>query len=601
MTRKRKVRTTIDPGRELEVDQAEYSRLKEQGLLLPAGVPVWVASTRVDGGPGKAVAVRRGAGGPLTLGSHTIRTTIRPDEEITVDDGEYQSLLDLHLVYDGTPPDPVADPFDARVAEFLAVDGSSTQTAIDEIITGSITGAQDPYVAGVVANQASATYAALRTAFGSPNEGYLLACFRAAVGDVGGDQKLSVLYSPDGETFFDPAYNPVYSPQDATPGKLVRDPSVIYRDGYFYVCHTNSGSSATSFDIVRSADLATWSAVATVDMSSIGSVTDTWAPEFVVDGADVYVFVSINIRNPYWVKATADDLSTWTTPTALTVTGRPAKIIDPCFVKKGSTWYCFFVDADALTGGTPSIRRATASTLTGTYATDRTGNWAGWGSTYYEGPSVVERHDGGYRIYLDGSAAVNDLTSFYYADSTDLDTWTGLQPVRRFPAGVPYKLRHGTVLPLDAESRTRAAARLAPPTVYTPKPLLIPLTVDVAFTSTSYADLSNVTGTFIPHGSKVAVTIAGTASQGSSTFAQSVFRVVASGGATTTKVFNGALESNNGSRTSLPSMTAIFQDLTPGVPVTFTLQAEVTSGATLYLRPNAQQTEGLTMVIEDAA
>lgn len=129
MTRKRKVRTTIDPGRELEVDQAEYSRLKEQGLLLPDGVPVWVASTRVDGGRGKAVALRAGQPMGAALPTHDIQTTMRPDLTITVSDDEYMQLLAAGLVYSGSPVAPVADGNDLLFADKIQ-HGSATPAAL---------------------------------------------------------------------------------------------------------------------------------------------------------------------------------------------------------------------------------------------------------------------------------------------------------------------------------------------------------------------------------------------------------------------------------------------------------------------------------------
>jgi beta-xylosidase len=141
---------------------------------------------------------------------------------------------------------------------------------------------------------------------------------------------------------------------------------------------------------VSSTDLLNWSTVpTTIDVSAIGSVTSTWAPEFVEDtNGDVYIVFSINATNPYWIKATNAALTTWTAPTLLTITGRPTKVIDPVFIKKDSTWYCFYNDDYAT-----QIYRATCATITGTYATDKTGDWAGWGSGL-EGPSVVRLHNG---------------------------------------------------------------------------------------------------------------------------------------------------------------------------------------------------------------
>ncbi|NUP83914.1 MAG: hypothetical protein HOV96_40950, partial [Nonomuraea sp.] len=51
------------------------------------------------------------------MATHLIRTTLRPDVQITVDDAEYESLLELGLVYDGTPPVAAADMYDLLFAD----------------------------------------------------------------------------------------------------------------------------------------------------------------------------------------------------------------------------------------------------------------------------------------------------------------------------------------------------------------------------------------------------------------------------------------------------------------------------------------------------
>lgn len=76
--------------------------------------------------------------------SHTIRTTLRPDIEITVSDAEYENLLELGLIYDGVPPDPVADPFDARMAERLADAGSTSRAVLGSTLGTSAAGVYVP-------------------------------------------------------------------------------------------------------------------------------------------------------------------------------------------------------------------------------------------------------------------------------------------------------------------------------------------------------------------------------------------------------------------------------------------------------------------------
>jgi hypothetical protein len=269
--------------------------------------------------------------------------------------------------------------------------------------------------------------------------GYLLACFR---GNTAERQTLNVYYSGDGKSFADHGRNPVWKPTD---GSVVRDPSIIYLDGWFYAAYTRTAATGASWDIARSSDLLSWSKVATVDVSSIGGVNGTWAPELVQDdNGDIYCFISINAMTIYRQKATATDLSTWSAPTLVTITGGPAQTIDPAFIKHDDTWYMFYKNEVT---GQKVIERATSSSLSGAWTTDRNGNWAGWGVDV-EGPTLVELPDGGFRIYLDNYGAGTGLA---YSDSTDLNTWSTLTTVEVRPALTPGlgTLRHGTVIRLS--------------------------------------------------------------------------------------------------------------------------------------------------------
>ena len=305
------------------------------------------------------------------------------------------------------------------------------------------------------------TNAALSNTFATRAEGgYILATFRASSGSVGGDQLLHIAYSQDGTVFDDSAYGAVYQPANF-PTNLVRDPSIVWREDQqaFFIAHTDTGATGTTFSLIKSATLlpGSFTLIKQFDVSAIGGVTATWAPEFIEDGTDVYIVFSVNMQKPYWVKATAANLTTWTTPALLTVTGGPTNIIDPAFIKYGTSWVMVGVDKDSLTGGTPSLFRATSTTgVVGTYAVDRTAasNWLALGNVYYEGPSLVRMANGTYRLYLDKAAATTDL-GYYFLTSTDLSTWTTVQGIIRTPGDVPYKYRHGTVLAITAKTANR--------------------------------------------------------------------------------------------------------------------------------------------------
>lgn len=291
---------------------------------------------------------------------------------------------------------------------------------------------------------------ALSATYAPRDYGYLLACFR---GNSADQQSLNVYYSGDGKSFLDPGVNPILAPSD---GSVVRDPSIIYKDGYFYETHTRTPATGTSFDVYRSADLVTWTKQATVDCSSIGSVNSTWAPELAVDdNGDVYVFVSINATSVYRLKASDAALTTWGAPILLTFTGGPAQIIDAAFVKRGPTWYCFYKNE---TAGGKTIERATASSLTATtWVVDKTGDWAGWG-VGVEGPSIVQLPSGTYRMYVDRYLA---NTGTAYAESADLTTWSALTTSPALPAmGNSDLLRHGSVIRLRDQAAFAAVAAL---------------------------------------------------------------------------------------------------------------------------------------------
>lgn len=62
--------------------------------------------------------------------THTIRTTQRPDVEVTVDDAEYAYLLELGLIYDGTPPLAPVDFYDQTIADRVNQLDSVTRDAL---------------------------------------------------------------------------------------------------------------------------------------------------------------------------------------------------------------------------------------------------------------------------------------------------------------------------------------------------------------------------------------------------------------------------------------------------------------------------------------
>lgn len=337
---------------------------------------------------------------------------------------------------------------DTDVASKVSTPATGTRVALDALYPlKSTLGANS----GIATLDSSGKVTA--TQLPTVDYGYLITTFTA---NGVTDEKLSVFYSPDGKTVFGGGANLVYG--DPNTGTSLRDPSTLKIGNTWFTAYTVNNGLSKNFAVIKSTDLLNWTQVALVDVSSIGSINQAWAPELILDtNGDVYVFfssmaVTTGIGSAYRVKATASDLSTWSAPVAVSWTSAPSNIIDPTFVKSGSTWYCFYKHET-----TKYIERATSSSLTGTYTIDQTGNWTGWGSGV-EGPELVKVNATTWRIYVDRYVAG---TGYAWAESSDLTTWTALTNVTIAPGalGASQTIRHGSFYKLaDQQSAAGALA-----------------------------------------------------------------------------------------------------------------------------------------------
>lgn len=325
---------------------------------------------------------------------------------------------------------------DARYAlsSFLTSELAALTAAVNSTIEDWQTD-NDAIIATVKADQA--------------DNGYLVATF---TGNGVAGERLSLFYSPDGKTVFGGDRSAAYTPVD---GQGVRDPSMIFHDGKWFVTHTSNNGIDKDIQIAVSDTGApgTWSLLTVLYGGSISSMWRMWAPEFVVDGDDVYIFFSsITDSDPdvgamYWIKAANTQLTAWSAPVAMVFPTAPAHWIDGAFVKHSNQWYMFYSTGD-------DIGRAVAPTLTGTYVNDRSGDWAGWG-TGIEGPAIVKEGDT-YRAYFDRFVAG---TGYWWSESTDLNTWSAPVQLKTAPGVLKpgQTIRHGSFTKLP----TKAAANLA--------------------------------------------------------------------------------------------------------------------------------------------
>ena len=285
------------------------------------------------------------------------------------------------------------------------------------------------------------------------NNGYMVATFLA---DGVDGEKLSLFYSPDGKTIAGSAGINAYVPGD---GQGVRDPSLIRHAGKWFVAYTSNNGADKDFMIASSPSGApgTWTQIVTVSCADLPDVSRIWAPELVVAPDGVHVFFSkVRASNTatgmmYWIKATNDSLTGWTVPAPLQWTAEPAHYIDgvPALGDDGK-WYLFYSTGN-------DIERATATSLTGVWTRDKSGNWAGWG-TGIEGPYLT-REGSTWRMYFDRYTAG---TGVAWSESPDLTNWT--VPVNITVAagslGDGQRIRHGSFYKLGEPVADRQALAL---------------------------------------------------------------------------------------------------------------------------------------------
>lgn len=262
----------------------------------------------------------------------------------------------------------------------------------------------------------------------------------------GAGQKLYVYRSREGSKFTALANEPVYTP----PTGILRDPSIIFWNGAWYVAYTvaNFPDTSTKFGIARSTDLVNWTFLTEVDASGFPNVSATWAPEFVIDGTDLYVFVGLSSTGNsdsmqlHSFKAQNAALTSWGAPQLISLTHNPFSAIDSSVIKVDGVWHMFY--REKTSGGVTTMRRATSSgSVLGPYTLQTAGNLTTLLGNGSEANSIVQLENGVYRLYYD---VYSPGTGMFYVDSTDLVNWsqpTAVTPNPALPSG--SILRHGTV------------------------------------------------------------------------------------------------------------------------------------------------------------
>lgn len=241
------------------------------------------------------------------------------------------------------------------------------------------------------------------------------------------------VYRADDALNFKPVKELAYQP----PQGLIRDPSIMrHSDGNYYVVYTTNWTG-DEIGFARSSDLTSWTFLGNQKIAVPG-ITNAWAPEwFRDDDGSVHVVLSVSsngtqgLFKPWFVTAQDAGLTQWSAPKLLS--GLGPNYIDAFIIKQDRRYYAF-----AKNETTKFIELATAASLEGPWVVIKSGDWAGWGR-HVEGPALVKRPDGGWRLYFDQYMDKR----YWYSDSINgFDSWS---PKVELP-GLSGTVRHFTVL-----------------------------------------------------------------------------------------------------------------------------------------------------------
>jgi len=239
------------------------------------------------------------------------------------------------------------------------------------------------------------------------------------------DESLHILTSDTGLDWTDINVN--YS-------DTVRDPSLLYYGGKWWIAHTHNGAPTDVIPVLSSEDLEIWTSVVELDTSAMGGTGVAWAPEWYVDDTTVHLFITcgaVGSHKIYETHPTNAGWTTWSNLVEVTGTGFPADMIDAFVVKISNLYYLWYKD-----DGTDCICYATSTALTSGYTEVEDGDWAGFG-TGNEGQCLTQIDADTWRIYYNAT-----LTNgvFYSESSDNFVTWTTPASITTLP------LSHGTVL-----------------------------------------------------------------------------------------------------------------------------------------------------------
>jgi len=225
---------------------------------------------------------------------------------------------------------------------------------------------------------------------------------------------------------------------------------VLY-NGYYWLFHTSSTATGSSFAQAYSPDLIHWTFSQYISCTAItGSIGYCWAPKgYMDDTGGMHVIVSLGTPSttmqPYEMHpTTSDPAGAWSTPVILGTTGLPINMIDTVIVRDRTNTRRLFYKNDT----TKYVEEAmSTSDFTG-YTSLFTGNWAGWGTPVgagWESPSVIKIGSTWY-IYITNAGA-GSKTVYSTTDDIAGPSWARLTSTIE----TPFNLQAQQVFKLPRE------------------------------------------------------------------------------------------------------------------------------------------------------
>lgn len=210
-------------------------------------------------------------------------------------------------------------------------------------------------------------------------------------------------------------------------------------NGYYWLFHTSSVATGSSFAQAYSRDLKDWTFSQYIGCAGITGPTGfCWAPKgYMDDNGGMHVIVSLGNESapmqPYEIHPTTSNPGgAWSNPVILGMNGVAKNIIDAVIVRDGTSTRRLFYKNDR----TKYIEEATSTSDFTGYNSLYTGNWAGWGipiGAGWESPCVIKIDCTWYLYMTNANAGAGSTTVYSTTDDITGVDWSAVASSRHSP------------------------------------------------------------------------------------------------------------------------------------------------------------------------